>query len=195
MTGPLTAFYILKSCTTNHSFTVWPKKTSRARSHIFSWKQMLWRQTRYQHVAERFRYLLRCCLVSLRYACCPKNKDIHSFLGLFPSLSIHSILCKVWNFNEEQRSIILQTKNFLSFHKMLIGKTRADFVTQYHQSLWFTPQFKAISECRQKKFPQAEIENKRSRKVALKPVRQTLVWCRRREVFKRRYALITKEEG
>ena len=33
---------------------------------------------------------------------------------------------------------------------------RADFVIQEHQSLWFTPQFKAISECRQKKFSQAE---------------------------------------
>ena len=30
------------------------------------------------------------------------------------------------------------------FHAM---KTRGDFVIQYHQSLWFTPQFKAISEC------------------------------------------------
>ena len=59
----------------------------------------------------------------------------------------------------------------------------------------FTPQFKAISECRQKKFSQAEIENKRSRKAALKPVRQTLVWCGRREVFKRKYVLITTEEG
>ena len=55
--------------------------------------------------------------------------------------------------------------------------TRADFVIQYHQSLWYTPQLKAISECRQKKFSQAEIQSKRSGKVALKPVRQTLVWC------------------
>ena len=47
------------------------------------------------------------------------------------------------------------------------------------------PQFKAISECRQKKFSEAEIQNKRSRKVALKTVRQTLVWCGRREVFER----------
>ena len=47
-----------------------------------------------------------------------------------------------------------------------------------------TPQFKVISECRQKKFSQAEIQNKRSLKVALKPVRQTLVWCGRREVFR-----------
>ena len=53
-----------------------------------------------------------------------------------------------------------------------------------------------LCECRQKKFSQAEIENKRSSKVALKPVRQTLlVWCGRKEVFKRRYVLITKEEG
>ena len=35
--------------------------------------------------------------------------------------------------------------------------TRADFVIKYHQSLWFTPQFKAISEFRQKEFSQAEI--------------------------------------
>ena len=69
-------------------------------------------------------------------------------------------------------------------------------VIQKHQSLWFTPQFKAISECRQKKFSQAEIQNKRGCTVALKPVRQTLVvWCGRREVFKRRYVLITKKKG
>ena len=74
-------------------------------------------------------------------------------------------------------------------------ETRADFVIQQHQSLWFTPQFKAISGYRQKKFPQAKIENKRSRKIALKPVRQTLVWCGRREVFKRCNVLLMKEEG
>ena len=28
--------------------------------------------------------------------------------------------------------------------------TKADFLVQWHQLLWFTPQFKAISECRQK---------------------------------------------
>ena len=71
----------------------------------------------------------------------------------------------------------------LTYENILNLKTRADFVIQQHQSLWFTPQFKAISECRQKKFSQVEIQNKRSRKVALKPVRQTLVWCERREVF------------
>ena len=76
-----------------------------------------------------------------------------------------------------------------------IYATRADFVIQRHQLLWFTPQFKAISECRQKKFSQAEIQNKRRRKVALKPVRQTLVWCGQREVFKRCNVLIMKEEG
>ena len=73
--------------------------------------------------------------------------------------------------------------------------TRADFVTQWHQLLWFTPQFKAISECRQKKFFQPEIQNKHCRNVAPKPVRQTLTWCGRREVFKRSYLLMTKEEG
>ena len=51
-----------------------PKNTSRARSHIVSWKQMLWTQTRYQHVAERLNYLLKCCLVNLRHACCPKKQ-------------------------------------------------------------------------------------------------------------------------
>ena len=60
---------------------------------------------------------------------------------------------------------------------------------------FFTPLFTAISECRQKKFSQAEIQNKQSHKVALKPVRLTLIWCGRREVLKRRYVLITKEEG
>ena len=94
----------------------------------------------------------------------------------------------------------------------LIFVTRADFVIvalvalahtsihqslwlTMHQSLWLTPQFKAISECRQMKFSQAEIRNKRSRKVALKPVRATLAWCGRREVVKRKYVLITKEAG
>ena len=41
----------------------------------------------YQHVVERFSYLLRCSFVSSRYANCPKNSFIcmviHSFLGLF----------------------------------------------------------------------------------------------------------------
>ena len=31
----------------------------------------------------------------------------------------------------------------------IFGLTRADFIIQWHQLLWFTPQFKAISECRQ----------------------------------------------
>ena len=35
---------------------------------------MLWRQTTYQHVAERLHYLLRCCLVSLKCAYCPKKQ-------------------------------------------------------------------------------------------------------------------------
>ena len=35
---------------------------------------MLRRQPRYQHVAERLRYFLRYCLVSLRYAYCPKKQ-------------------------------------------------------------------------------------------------------------------------
>ena len=73
--------------------------------------------------------------------------------------------------------------------------TRAIFVIQKHLLLWFTPLFKAISKCRQKKFSQPVIQNRHSRKVALKPVRQTLAWCGRRELFKRSYVLITKEEG
>ena len=41
---------------------------------------------------------------------------------------------------------------------------KADFVIQHHQLLWFTPQFKAISESRQKKFSQPVIQNKHGRK-------------------------------
>ena len=73
--------------------------------------------------------------------------------------------------------------------------TRADFVIQQHQLLWFIPQFKAISECRQKKFSQPVIQNKHSRKVALKPVGQALAWCAQRLVFKRSYVLKKKELG
>ena len=73
--------------------------------------------------------------------------------------------------------------------------TRADFVIQYHQSLSFTPQFKEISECRQKKFSQAEIQNKRSRKVALKPVRQTLVCWGEWKVLRKGVCLQRKKMG
>ena len=60
----------------------------------------------------------------------------------------------------------------------------------------FTSQFKAINESRQKKSsqPVVMIENKHSRKVSLNPVRQTLTWCRRREVLKKSYLLMAKEE-
>ena len=92
-----------------------------------------------------------------------------------------------------ERGLILYLPAMILLKLNLI--TRVDFAIQYHQSLSFTPQVKAISECRQKKFSQAEIQNKPSRKATLKPARQTLVWCGRREVFKRRYVLITKEEG
>ena len=34
---------------------------------------------------------------------------------------------------------------------------------------FLTPKFKEICDCRQRKFPQAEIQNKRRRKVSLKP--------------------------
>ena len=67
---------------------------------------------------------------------------------------------------------------------LIIRKNKGRFCNTIDQSLWFTPQFKAISEFRQKKFSQAENQNRRSRKVALKPVRQTLVWCDRREVLR-----------
>ena len=71
-----------------------------------------------------------------------------------------------------------------------IDGTRANFVIQWHQLLWFTPQFKAIREGRQKKFFQPEIHNKHSRKVAPKLARQTLTWCGQREVSKRSYVLL-----
>ena len=54
-------------------------------------------------------------------------------------------------------------------------------------ALVHTRQFKAISDCRQRKFSQPVIQNKHSHKVALKPVRQTLAWCGQREVSKRSY--------
>ena len=73
--------------------------------------------------------------------------------------------------------------------------TRPDFVIQEHQLLWFTPEFKVISQCRRKKCSQAVIQSKHSCKVVLKPVRQTLAWCGRGEVFESSYLLITKEEG
>ena len=46
----------------------------------------------------------------------------------------------------------------------------------------------------EKKSFQPVIQNKHSLKAALKPVRQTLAWCGQREVFKRRYVFITREE-
>ena len=82
-------------------------------------------------------------------------------------------------FGDHGRAFCLSVSGFRMSQRFRVDRARADFVIQWHQSLWFTPQFKAINQCRQKKFSQAEIENKRSRKVALKPVRQTLVWCRR----------------
>ena len=50
-----------------------------------------------------------------------------------------------------------------------------------------------ISESRQKKFYQAEVQNKLSRKVVLKLVRQTLVWCGRREVLLRKIKFLPSE--
>ena len=62
--------------------------------------------------------------------------------------------------------------------------TRTDFLIQWHQLLWFTPQFKAISDLRQNKFSQPVIQNKHGRKLALIPVRLTLTWCGISEVLK-----------
>ena len=50
------------------------------------------------------------------------------------------------------------------FILLLDVAARADFVIQKNQFLWFAPQVKAISECRQKKFSQPVIENKHDRK-------------------------------
>ena len=95
--------------------------------------------------------------------------------------------------------------NYIYYHREVVenqqqvcgfdGSSFIRFSTPY---AWFTPQFKTISVCRQKKFSQAEIQNKQSSNFALNPVRQTLVWCGQREVFKRRYCtyvLIMKEDG
>ena len=63
------------------------------------------------------------------------------------------------HFDEEGPTVVLSS----SFHSE--GKsTRADFVIQKHHLLWLTPQFKAISECRQKKFSQPAIQNKHGHK-------------------------------
>ena len=43
--------------------------------------------------------------------------------------------------------------------------TRVDIVIQKHQLLWFTPQFKVISECEQNKSSRPVIQNKHSRIV------------------------------
>ena len=87
---------LLHSCISQYKHGVYlpgdPKRTSRARSHIFSWKQILWRHTRYQHVAERLRYLLSRCLVSLRYAYSPKKRS-QKCGNLFISQTILSLSC------------------------------------------------------------------------------------------------------
>ena len=56
---------------------------------------MSWTQTRYQHIAKKHSYLLRCCLVGLSYAYRPKNNFkyvymvIHSLLGTFTPFPLH----------------------------------------------------------------------------------------------------------
>ena len=121
------------------------KKTSRARSHIFSYKQMLWRQTRYQHVAERLRHLLSRCLVSLRYAYCPK-KQFQQHGNSFISQTILSLSSpsfgnceKSWipnllwrmefewgtevnHFANEEFPKRLLIYRYVELHKMLTGK-------------------------------------------------------------------------
>ena len=56
---------------------------------------------------------------------------------------------------------VVQMKTYVLPSVFLHSKTRADFVTQL---LWFTPQCKAISKCRQRKFSQPVIQNKQSGK-------------------------------
>ena len=107
--------------------TGWPKKTSPASSRLVSWKQTLWTKTRYQHVANKLSYLLGCYLVRLRYAYCQK-KQSQKYWNSFISRTIPSFSSRYarrceqsWiqicfgarNLNEEQRTITLQTKNFL----------------------------------------------------------------------------------
>ena len=58
-----------------------------------------------------------------------------------------------------------------------------------------TPQFKAISDCRQREFCQPVVnQNKHGRKGAATPVGQTLALCKQQVVFKRSCVLLTQEE-
>ena len=123
-----------------------------------------------QHVMlpPGLRYLLRCCLVSLRYVCylkknCFKNIEIDSFLRPFPRFPVNflesvkksefQISFGASNLNEEQRSIILQTKYFprrllihryVEFSQNVGWKNDGDHFTQNEESgirnflsIWF----------------------------------------------------------
>ena len=89
------------------------------------------------------------------------------------------------------RRLAFFVSNFEHCNRVNKGRFRNTIVAV----AWFTPQFKAISDFRQKKFSQPVLQNKRSRKVALKPVRQTLTCCGIRQVTKRSYMLISKTKG
>ena len=62
-------------------------------------------------------------------------------------------------------------------------------------ALGFTAQFKAISECRQMKFFQPEIQNKHSCNDAPEPVRQALSCCGQREVLREVMGFRRKKKG
>ena len=97
----------------------------------------------------------------------------HLFAALTSRIcyAISQVICRV-------------TKDLPPICKIIGQLTRVHFVIQLHLLLWFTPQFKVISEGRQKKSSQPVIQNKHSRKVFLKSERQMLAWCGQREVFR-----------
>ena len=113
------------------------------------------------------------------------------FVGLV--LEVHGVLLQEVKQNLKKSLIISMSSRLDVVYVCYLNKGRFCNTTA-SVTLIHTP-IQAISECIQKKCSQAEIQNKRSCKVALKPVRQNLVCCGLREVFKRRYVLITKEEG
>ena len=96
------------------------QKKSRARSYRGFLKANVWN-------AERFSYVLRCCLLSLlQYARCPKSGfqkiEIHSFLAIFPRLPVDIfwrtkkcwILNLLWSATFEWRTKVnhFASKNF-----------------------------------------------------------------------------------
>ena len=64
-------------------------------------------------------------------------------------------------------TFIVTKENIIQF--MLAQSTRIYAVKQWDQLLLLTPKFKEICDCRHKKFSQAVIKKKQSRKVSLKP--------------------------